>query len=74
MNNLKEFGGGDRELFNEWSRKLVDVMQHLRPGARVVLREIDVADRDLWNKAARDEEFRDSASLQELYEVLNEDL
>ena len=26
VNNLKEFGGGDREQFREWTRKLVDVM------------------------------------------------
>ena len=45
VNNLKEFGGGDREQFREWTRKLVDVMQKLRPGARAILRDIDVTDR-----------------------------
>ena len=53
VNNLKEFGGGDREQFREWTRTMVDVIQRLRPGARTVLREIDVTDNDLWNKAAR---------------------
>ena len=29
INNLKEFGGGDREQFREWARKLMEVMQQL---------------------------------------------
>ena len=62
VNKLKEFGGGDTEQFREWARKLVEVMQQLRPGARAILREIDVTDKDLWNKAAHDEVFHDSKS------------
>ena len=65
VNNLKEFGGGDREQFREWTRKLVGVMQKLRPGSRTILREIDVTDKDLWNKAAHDDAFCDSTELQD---------
>ena len=49
-------------------------MQKLRPGARAILREIDVTDKDLWDKAAHNEAFCDSTELQELYETLNEDM
>ena len=71
---MKEFGGGGRDQFKDWARKLVEVMQQLRPGSRAILRESDVTDNDLWNKAAHDEVFHDSTSLQEVCETLNEDI
>ena len=74
MNNLKEFGGGDREQFRDGQVSFVDVIQRLRPGARTILREIDVTDKELWNKAAHDEVFHDSTDLQEWYGTLNDDI
>ena len=57
VNNLKEFGGGHREQFREWARTLTEVMQQLRPGARAILREIDVTDKERWDKLAHDDTF-----------------
>ena len=74
VNNLKESGGGDREHFREWARKLTEVMQQLRPGARAILREIDITDKDLWSKAVHEEVFQDSKGLQDMSDTLNEDI
>ena len=74
VNNMKEFGGGSREQFREWDRKLTEVMQQLRPRARSILREIDTADKDYWNQATHADVFCDSLDLQEMYDTLNEDI
>ena len=74
VNKLKEFGGGDREQFREWARTLTEVMQQLRPGARTVMREVDVTDKDIWNKAAHDDVCCDSIAMQDMHETLNGDI
>ena len=49
-------------------------MQQLRPGARAILREIDVTDKERWDKLAHDGIFCDSQELQDMCETLNDDI
>ena len=71
---MQTFGGGDREQFREWARKLTEIMQQLRPGARQILKEIETSDNEIWDKYVHEETFRDSMELKDMYQTLNEEM
>ena len=67
-------GGGDRERFRDWSKKVTEIMQRLRPETRAILRDIGTTDYDEWNRESHYATFEDSADSKAMYDTLNDEM
>ena len=74
VNGLAVFSGKETESFRDWSMKVVEIMEKLKPGSREILREIDRTKKDDWDLITHEDVFSDSQNMKDLFKDLNADM